>query len=96
MAALRKLIQAPGLVTVNLGTGRGYSVLEMVKAFEQASGKSVPYEIVARRPGDVAQCYADPSTAFETLGWKAELDINRMCKYAWRWQSKNPGGYGEG
>lgn len=83
-----------GLVTVNLGTGRGYSVLEMVKAFEKASGKAVPYEIVARRPGDVAQCYADPSYAFETLGgWKAELGLERMCEDAWRWQSMNPKGY---
>ncbi|AEG31678.1 UDP-glucose 4-epimerase GalE [Thiomicrospira cyclica] len=93
VAALRKLMQQPGLVTVNLGTGRGYSVLEMVKAFEQASGKAVPYEIVARRPGDVAQCYADPSYAFEMLGWKAELGIERMCEDAWRWQSMNPNGY---
>lgn len=82
-----------GLVTVNLGTGRGYSVLEMVKAFEKASGIAVPYEIAARRPGDVAQCYADPSYAFETLGWKAELGIDRMCEDSWRWQSKNPKGY---
>jgi UDP-glucose 4-epimerase len=82
-----------GLVTVNLGTGLGYSVLDMVNAFEKASGKSVPYEIVARRPGDVAQCYADPNYAFEVLGWKAELGIDRMCEDAWRWQSKNPDGY---
>lgn len=93
VAALQKLMQSPGLVTVNLGTGRGYSVLEMVKAFEKASGKVVPYEIVARRPGDVAQCYADPSYAYEALGWKAELGIDRMCEDAWRWQSKNPQGY---
>ncbi|SFR49325.1 UDP-glucose 4-epimerase GalE [Thiomicrospira sp. ALE5] len=93
VAALQKLMQQPGLVTVNLGTGRGYSVLEMVKAFEKASGKAVPYEIVARRPGDVAQCYADPTYALETLGWKAELGIERMCEDAWRWQSKNPNGY---
>ena len=93
MAALQKLMQQPGLVTVNLGTGRGYSVLEMVKAFEQASGKAVPYEVVERRPGDVAQCYADPSTAFEVFGWKAELDIDCMCEDAWRWQSQNPQGY---
>ncbi|WP_127470659.1 UDP-glucose 4-epimerase GalE [Thiomicrorhabdus aquaedulcis] len=96
VAALRKLMQSPGLVTLNLGTGRGYSVLEMVRAFEQASDKQVAYEIVARRPGDVAQCYADPSIAFEVLGWKAELGIERMCEDAWRWQSKNPNGYGEG
>ncbi|AHF01126.1 UDP-glucose 4-epimerase [Thiomicrospira aerophila AL3] len=96
VAALRKLMQSSGLLTVNLGTGRGYSVLEMVSAFERVSGKAVPYEIVARRPGDVAQCYADPSYAFEVLGWKAEFGIERMCEDAWRWQSKNPRGYGEG
>lgn len=93
VAALRKLMLASGLVTVNLGTGRGYSVLEMVKAFEKASGKSVPYEVVARRPGDVAQCYADPSYAFDMLDWKAELGIERMCEDAWRWQSQNPRGF---
>ena len=93
VAALQKLMQSPGLVTVNLGTGHGYSVLEMVKAFEKASGKSVPYEIVARRPGDVAQCYADPTYAYEVLGWKAELGIDRMCEDAWRWQRENPKGY---
>jgi UDP-glucose 4-epimerase len=65
----------------------------MVEAFEKASGKSVPYETVARRPGDVAQCYADPSYAFKMLGWKAEYDIDRMCQDAWRWQSMNPNGY---
>ncbi|MBE0472299.1 MAG: GDP-mannose 4,6-dehydratase, partial [Methyloprofundus sp.] len=75
------------------GTGRGYSVLEIVKAFERVSGKSVPYEIVERRPGDVAQCYADPSYAYELLGWKAELGIERMCKDSWCWQSANPKGY---
>ena len=93
VAALRKLMQSPGLVTLNLGTGRGYSVLEMVIAFEKASGKRVPYEIVARRLGDVAQCYADPSYAHQVLGWKAELGIERMCEDAWRWQFNNPSGY---
>lgn len=93
VAALQKLMQAPGQVTVNLGTGRGYSVLEMIKAFEKASCQAVPYEIVARRPGDVAQCYADPTYAHEVLGWKAELGIERMCEDAWRWQSKNQKGY---
>ncbi len=82
-----------GLLTVNLGTGRGYSVLEMIKSFEKASGKKIPYEIVARRPGDVAQCYADSSYAFEVLGWKAELGIEQMCQDTWRWQSMNPKGY---
>jgi len=70
-------------------------VLEVVKTFEQASGKAVPYEIVARRPGDVAQCYADPAYAQEVLDWKAELGIDRMCEDAWRWQSQNPKGYKE-
>lgn len=82
-----------GVVTVNLGTGRGYSVLEMIRAFEHASGQKVPFEIVARRPGDIAACYADPSFAESLLGWKAEFGIDRMCEDAWRWQSMNPGGY---
>jgi UDP-glucose 4-epimerase len=91
--ALDALQERTGVLTVNLGTGRGYSVLEMVKAFEQASNRPVNYQIVDRRSGDVAQCYADPSYAFEALGWKAELDIGRMCEDAWRWQSNNPNGY---
>lgn len=91
--ALKTLQKQPGLVTVNLGTGRGYSVLEMVKAFEKVSGKTVAYEVVARRPGDIAQCYADPAFALETLGWQAQFDIDRMCADAWRWQSKNPQGF---
>ena len=94
VAALRRLADHPGeLVTVNLGTGNGYSVLEMVKAFEEASGRPVPDEIVARRPGDVAACYADPSHALEILGWKAERGLKEMCEDAWRWQSNNPNGY---
>ncbi len=94
IAAIKRLAEHPGeLVTVNLGTGNGYSVLEMVKAFEKASGRPVPYEIVARRPGDVAACYADPTHAFETLGWKAERGLQQMCEDAWRWQSQNPNGY---
>ena len=96
IAALRRLESHPGeLVTVNLGTGNGYSVLEMVHAFEEASGRKVPYEIVARRPGDVAECYADPSRALELLGWKAERGLREMCEDAWRWQSNNPDGYGD-
>jgi UDP-glucose 4-epimerase len=95
VAALNRLAAHPGeLVTVNLGTGNGYSVLEMVKAFEEASGRPVPYEIVARRPGDVAECYADPSRALSLLGWKAERGLKEMCEDAWRWQSGNPDGYG--
>ena len=92
LAALNAL-QNPGLVTVNLGTGRGYSVLEMIKAFEAASGKKVAFDIVARRPGDIAACYADPSLAKELLGWEAQHDIDRMCADTWRWQSMNPLGF---
>ncbi|MCE3264815.1 MAG: galE [Pseudoduganella sp.] len=84
---LDKLATSAGLFTYNLGTGRGNSVLEMVRAFEAASGKPVPYKIVARRPGDVAACYADPSLAERELGWKARHDVARMCADAWRWQS---------
>jgi UDP-glucose 4-epimerase len=80
-------------LTVNLGTGRGYSVLEVVRAFEQASGRKVPYQVVARRDGDVAQCYADPSLARRLLGWKAKHTLEEMCADAWRWQSGNPRGY---
>ncbi|MBI2225483.1 MAG: UDP-glucose 4-epimerase GalE [Betaproteobacteria bacterium] len=86
LAALNALRGHSGVMTVNLGTGRGYSVLEMVRAFAAASGKPVPYRIVARRPGDTAQCYADPTLALATLGWKAELDIDAMCADTWRWQ----------
>ena len=93
LAALNAL-QQPGLVTVNLGTGRGYSVLEMIKAFETASNNKVAYDIVARRPGDIAACYADPALAKELLGWEAKLGLERMCKDAWRWQSLNLHGYG--
>jgi len=79
--------------TVNLGTGAGVSVLQLVQAFERASGRPVPYEIVARRAGDVAEVYADPSLAHELLGWRAEHDLDAMCRDAWRWQSMNPEGY---
>ncbi len=87
VAALRYLRQNTGLLTVNLGTGRPVSVLEMVRSFEKASGRPVPYAVVARRPGDVAQCWADPGLAERLLGWKAELDVDRMCADAWRWQN---------
>jgi UDP-glucose 4-epimerase len=93
VAALRYLIEQQRSLTVNLGTGRGYSVLEVVRAFEQASGKRVPYRIAPRRPGDVAQCYADPSLARELLGWVAKRSLAEMCADAWRWQSANPDGY---
>lgn len=93
LAALDALQRHDASFTVNLGTGRGYSVLELVRAFEKASGRPVPYEVVARRPGDVAECYANPARATELLGWQAEYDIERMCKDNWRWQSNNPQGY---
>lgn len=92
--ALQRLARAAGeLLTVNLGTGRGYSVLEAVRAFEQASGRPVPYQVVARRPGDVGACYADPSLAEKVLGWRAIRGLDEMCRDAWRWQSQNPDGY---
>ena len=94
VAALRYVEAHDGLTTINLGTGRGYSVLEVVRAFEQASGRAVPYELVERRPGDIASCYADPSLAAELLGWKAGRGLEEMCVDTWRWQSGNPGGYG--
>ena len=87
VAALRYLEAHPGLLTVNLGTGRPVSVLEMVRAFEQASGRAVPYQVVARRPGDVAQCWADPTQAQQLLGWRAHHGVERMCEDAWRWQN---------
>jgi UDP-glucose 4-epimerase len=86
LAALKALDGKPGLITANLGAGRGVSVLEMIRAFEQASGRPIPYRIVERRPGDVAQCYADASLAESLLGWRAELDLAAMCRDSWRWQ----------
>jgi UDP-glucose 4-epimerase len=91
--AIDYLSKNRGLLTVNLGTGRGYSVLEVVRAFEAASGRSVPYRIVERRSGDIAQCYADPATANRLLGWAAQRDLAQMCVDAWKWQSNNPQGY---
>lgn len=93
LCALAKLQQQAGLLTVNLGTGQGYSVLDMVKAFEQASGRPVPYSVTPRRPGDVAACYADPVQAEQLLGWRAEKTLADMCADSWRWQSQNPNGY---
>jgi UDP-glucose 4-epimerase len=93
LKALDKVLETTGIEAYNLGTGRGYSVLEMVKAFEQASGKQVPYRIHDRRPGDIAVCYADSSKAERELGWKAERSIEEMCADAWRWQSNNPNGF---
>ena len=93
MAALKALAGRGDSFTVNLGTGRGYSVLDVVRAFEKASGRPVPYELVARRPGDVAQCYADPALARELLGWQAKRSLAEMCADSWQWQSRNPNGY---
>ncbi|MBN2297665.1 MAG: UDP-glucose 4-epimerase GalE [Deltaproteobacteria bacterium] len=93
ISALKKLQESQGVVTYNIGTGRGYSVLEMIRAFENASGKKVPYKIAGRRSGDIATCYADPSRAEKELAWRAEKGVEEMCADAWRWQSKNPDGY---
>ncbi len=86
LAALKAIEGKSGVTTVNLGTGQGYSVLDVVSAFEKASGRPVPYRVVDRRPGDVAQCFADPALAHELLGWKAEKDLDAMCRDSWRWQ----------
>lgn len=94
LEALDRLERQAECLTVNLGTGSGHSVLEIVRAFEAASGKPVPYTVAPRRPGDVASCYADPNRAFTWLGWRAERGLSDMCADAWRWQSKNPKGYG--
>ena len=91
--ALQYLEQHQELITVNLGTGKGYSVLDMLKAMEQAANKTIPYQITDRRAGDIAACYADPEYAFNKIGWKAEFDQQAMCQDTWRWQSKNPQGY---
>lgn len=96
LAALNRLNSSANSFTVNLGTGTGYSVLDMVHAFEQASGKPVPYQISPRRAGDVAACYADPAYARELLGWQAQRNLQTMCTDAWRWQSANPNGYSSG
>ena len=93
--AIKKLEDNSGVSIYNLGTGNGYSVLQVVAAFEKACGKKIPYEIKPRRPGDIATCYADASKAERELGWKAERGIEEMCEDAWRWQSMNPDGFGE-
>jgi len=94
LRALEIIGSGPGLLCCNLGTGTGYTVLEVVKAFSLASGVEIPYKIVPRRPGDIATCYADPTFAHTTLGWRAERDLLSMCTDAWRWQSQNPEGFG--
>ena len=93
LCALERLSAAPGLVTCNLGTGQGYSVLEMVAAFARVSGRDIPYQIMPRRAGDIAACWADPGYAKEALGWQAEKDLDEMCKDGWNWQQSNPEGY---
>ena len=92
VAALRHLLAGKGSIVANLGTGRGSSVLELVRAFERASGREVPFEIVARRPGDIDACYADPTLANQLLGWRATRDLDAMCVDSWRWQHMNPNG----
>jgi len=92
LAALRAMGDRPGVLTVNLGTGRGYSVLELVHALEKTTGKRIPYRVIERRPGDIAQCYADPSLAHELLGWKATRDLDQMCADTWRWQNSAAAG----
>jgi UDP-glucose 4-epimerase len=93
LKALERLAAGPGLVTCNLGTGQGYSVLEMIQSFERVTGRKIPYEIVERRPGDIAACWADPSLAERELGWKTERGLDEMCADGWRWQENNPEGY---
>ena len=95
VAAIKGMDQVSGVGIFNLGTGIGYSVLDIIKAFSAACGKEIPYVIDPRRPGDVATCYSDPSKAEKILGWKAEKNLEDMCRDAWRWQSKNPDGYEE-
>jgi UDP-glucose 4-epimerase len=93
VSALRYLLDGKGSLTVNLGTGQGYSVLDLVRAFEKASGQTIAHQVVARRPGDVDACYADPSRAKALLGWQATRGLDAMCADSWRWQSNNPNGY---
>ena len=95
VAAVKYAAENLGCEVFNLGTGTGYSVLDMVKAFEKANGVAVPYQIVDRRPGDLPTCYADPAKSAAVLGWKAEKNLEDMCRDSWRWQSQNPMGYGE-
>lgn len=91
--AVEKVLDTKELNVYNLGTGKGYSVLEIINAFEKASGKKINYKIVDRRPGDLATCYSDPSKAYKELGWKAERDLAKMCEDSWRWQKNNPNGF---
>ena len=93
LKALQKIESFDKVMTINLGTGQGYSVLDMVKAFSKASNKDIPYKIAPRRAGDIAKCYADPTYAQKVLGWSATKDLDDMCRDSWRWQSQNPNGY---
>ncbi|MBQ8264314.1 MAG: UDP-glucose 4-epimerase GalE [Oscillospiraceae bacterium] len=93
VSALKKLETGCGMFICNLGTGNGYSVLEVLRAYEKACGKTLPYVIDPRRPGDIAECFAEPRKAFEEMGWKAQLGIEEMCASSWKWQSMNPNGY---
>ena len=93
MAAIEYMVKNRGESVFNLGTGTGYSVLDMVKAFEKASGVTIPYQIVDRRPGDIGTVYASPDKSAKLLGWKAQYTLEDMCRDAWAWQSKNPMGY---
>jgi UDP-glucose 4-epimerase len=93
LKSLERLERHAECLAINLGTGVGYSVLDMVRAFEQACGKPIAYKVAPRREGDIAACYADPDQAKALLGWQAELDLSTMCADAWRWQSANPNGY---
>ena len=95
VAAVKYVEEHTGCEVFNLGTGTGYSVLDMVKAFNEANGLDLPYKIVDRRPGDIATCYADPTKSAEILGWKAEKSLTDMCRDSWNWQSKNPQGFGD-
>ncbi len=93
VAALNYLQDSPGLITLNLGTGQGYSVLQVIQAYRQACGRDIPYQIQPRRAGDIASCFADATLAQELLGWKSALDLQQMCHDSWHWQSNNPNGY---
>ena len=93
VAAINKIKENPGVKIYNLGTGKGYSVLDVIHAFGKACGKEIPYEIKPRRAGDIATCYSDASLAKKELGWEAQYDIDEMCADSWKWQSMNPDGY---
>ena len=93
VAAIKKLQTGCGLFICNLGTGKGYSVMDVLHAYEKACGKTLPYVVDPRRPGDIAECYADPQKAFDEMGWKAQRGIEDMCASSWKWQSMNPNGY---